>query len=324
MSGSEADVLNVARGYVTQNVHEDPPHSNMTIIGVKYGWNGVAWCAEFVTVCEHEGGNADFHGSASCAVLVAAYQNNTNGRWLGSTPLPGAEGFLGTRGQDHTILVESVEGDQVHSIEGNWGDKVCRVTRPVSAFYGFGMPLYDDVAAPGLPPASATGGRPVLRWGSTGEWVKQLQGIIGPISKLPCTVDGDFQDETQAALEEYQRLRGLTVDGVAGPEVWHDVDLVIAFLVGISQPQGPAVDSIPPFPGTIKKGSHGAIVRTWQNRLVERGWNIGAVDGIDGDKVTAAITQFETQAKAQGYYADEIDGIGGPHCWVALYTAPIT
>lgn len=329
---SRADVLNVARGYVSEGVREQPPGSNRTIIGERFGWNGVAWCAEFVTVCEHEGGNDSFQGSASCSVLVGRYQDGTNGTWLGGAPESGAEGFLGSRGQDHTILVELVEGSAVHSIEGNWGDRVCRVTRDASEFYGFGLPVYDDGPQPGvLPPPSATTGRPVLRNGSTGQWVSNLQTVLGPATNLPCTVDGGFGDETQAALEAYQTARGLTVDGICGPETWGDIDKVLAYVAAtqISAPAGtveavPAPHDIPEFPGSIQKGSHGDVVTTWQNRLVERGWNIGTLDGIDGDKTTAALTQFQEQAQGQGYYADTVDGIGGPNTWVALYSAPIT
>lgn len=137
-------VLDTIRSYL--GVAEDPPHSNQTIIGEKFGWNGVPWCAETVTVCQHEAGNTAFKGSASCSQLVAWYQDGTNGEWLGNPGAdglqPGDEFFLGSRGQDHTGLVESVNGNTVITVEGNWGDKVARVSRPVSAFYGFGRPNY--------------------------------------------------------------------------------------------------------------------------------------------------------------------------------------
>jgi hypothetical protein len=143
-------VLATIRGYL--GVSENPAHSNQTIIGEKFGWNGVPWCAETVTVCQHEAGNTTFNGSASCSVLVARYQDRTNGEWLGNPGtaglLPGDEFFLGSRGQDHTGLVESIDGDTVITVEGNWGDKVARVRRPVSAFFGFGRPTYTQPAPP--------------------------------------------------------------------------------------------------------------------------------------------------------------------------------
>lgn len=138
-----ADILNAIRGYL--GVSENPPHSNQTVIGEKFGWNGVPWCAETVSVCAQEAG-LPFNGSASCIVLVHRYQSGENGTWLGNPGAvgiaPGDEFFLGRGGGDHTGLVELVDGDTVHSIEGNWGDRVCRVSRPVSVFFGFGRPNY--------------------------------------------------------------------------------------------------------------------------------------------------------------------------------------
>lgn len=150
-------VLDVLRGYL--GVAENPAHSNRTIIGVKFSklpdadaGNGVAWCAETVTVAQHEAGNTAFQGSASCRTLVGRYQDGTNGTWLGNPGvdgiLPGDEGFLGAGGGDHTFTVEYVDGNQVVCIDGNWGDKVTRVTRPISNVFGFGRPNYEPEPQP--------------------------------------------------------------------------------------------------------------------------------------------------------------------------------
>lgn len=333
MTATAADVLNVERGYL--GVAEVPPGSNRTIIGVKYGWNGVAWCAEFVTVCQHEAGNTDFLGSASCYVLVQRYRDGDNGEWLGNPGAgglrPGDNGFLGSYGQDHTVTVEYVDGDTVHTIEGNWGNKVARVQRPSGAFYGFGRPKYTDAAAPGLPPSSATGGRPVLRLGSTGHWVNILQTYLAGATGWPLAVDGDFGTQTEAVLKAYQTKRGLEVDGICGPATWADIDKVLAYVIATQTqaPPGtvtavPGPHDIPAFPGTIQLGSQGDAVKHWQYKLIQRGWNIGAADGVAGQKTIQALRSFQSQAKAQGYYRGEVDGIGGPGTWVALFTAPIT
>lgn len=154
------DVLNTIRYYL--GVAESPPHSNLTIIGEKFArldgadaGNGVPWCAETVSVCQREAGNAAFQVSASCSTLVARYQDGTNGTWLGNPGLagllPGDEFFLGSRGQDHTGLVESVDATAVITVEGNWGDRVARVTRPIGSFYGFGRPRYTATPSQGDP-----------------------------------------------------------------------------------------------------------------------------------------------------------------------------
>lgn len=165
-----AAVLDAIRGYL--GVAENPAHSNQTVIGEKFGWNGVPWCAETVTVCQHEAGNTAFQGSASCSQLVERYQDGTNGAWLGNPGAgglePGDEFFMGSRGQDHTGLVESVDGDTVHSVEGNYADKVARVSRPATAFFGFGRPHYDD-------PAPAQGDDEVIPQDQLDQIIKEIR-----------------------------------------------------------------------------------------------------------------------------------------------------
>jgi hypothetical protein len=60
-------------------------------------------------------------------------------------------------------------------------------------------------------------GRPgarTVRLFSAGADVKVLQAFIGTAS------DGYFGAKTQAAVKNYQRMRGLQVDGVVGPRTW--------------------------------------------------------------------------------------------------------
>jgi peptidoglycan hydrolase-like protein with peptidoglycan-binding domain len=315
---SAADALNVYRSYL--GIREDPPHSNRTPIGERFGWNGVAWCAEDFSLGQHEAGNTSFQGSASCSVLVGRYEDGTNGEWLGNPGadgiLPGDEFFLGAGGGDHTGCVEYVEGTIVHSLEGNWGDADVRVSRDVSHFYGFGRPRYDDQpAAPDLPPPSQTAGRPVLRQGNTGQWVSTLQTVLSGAG-FATAVDGDFGPATAAALVSAQSAWGLSADGVCGPQTWAKIDAIIAYVSATQQTATP-VDSIPEFPGTIRLGSHGAAVQAFQQRLADRRWAV-TVDGIDGAGTTAILKQYQQEKGLT------VDGIGGPQTWVSLWTEPIT
>lgn len=151
MTATAEAALAVAQSYL--GVAESPPRSNRTIIGEKFSHldgadagNGVAWCAEFFSVCQIEAGNTEFKVSASCLTLVARYKDGTNGEWLGNPGTqglqPGDEGFLGSNGGEHTFRVEYTEGDSVICIDGNWGDRVIRVVRPVASIHGFGRPNY--------------------------------------------------------------------------------------------------------------------------------------------------------------------------------------
>lgn len=64
--------------------------------------------------------------------------------------------------------------------------------------------------------------RPVLRRGSTGEFVREVQTI------LEIRVDGQFGPITEAAVKGFQREADadLTVDGIVGPLTWRELDLI--------------------------------------------------------------------------------------------------
>lgn len=61
-----------------------------------------------------------------------------------------------------------------------------------------------------VPPAM-----PILRNGSRGDPVRELQNLLGGL-----TVDGIFGPRTEAAVREFQRLAGLVADGIVGPITW--------------------------------------------------------------------------------------------------------
>ena len=56
-----------------------------------------------------------------------------------------------------------------------------------------------------------------LKKGSTGEYVEQLQAILG------ITVDGDFGPKTETAVKDYQTQNGLKPDGIVGSKTWAEM-----------------------------------------------------------------------------------------------------
>lgn len=69
---------------------------------------------------------------------------------------------------------------------------------------------------------SSTNDLPTLRKGSKGEPVRALQALLILRGQKLATygADGDFGSETEIALRAYQKLKGLTVDGICGSDVW--------------------------------------------------------------------------------------------------------
>lgn len=74
---------------------------------------------------------------------------------------------------------------------------------------------------PAVEPGAASSGaigRPTLRRGARGAWVKVLQARIG------AEADGTFGPQTEAALRAFQREHHLVPDGIAGPKTWRLTD----------------------------------------------------------------------------------------------------
>lgn len=69
---------------------------------------------------------------------------------------------------------------------------------------------------------SSTNDLPTLRKGSKGEPVRALQALLILRCQKLATygADGDFGSETEIALRAYQKLKGLTVDGICGSDDW--------------------------------------------------------------------------------------------------------
>ena len=71
-------------------------------------------------------------------------------------------------------------------------------------------------------PSGKIEGLPVVQSGSRGDAAKILQGAL--IAKgYPCGssgIDGVFGVNSVAALNHYQKAKGLTADGIAGPATW--------------------------------------------------------------------------------------------------------
>jgi hypothetical protein len=111
-----------------------------------------------------------------------------------------------------------------------------------------------------FPSRGNTAPLPTLRWGAKGEDVSRLQRLLNnrivPTPKL--RIDGKFGNKTYAAVRVFQRLRGITVDGIVGPgETWPHlfggkrVDRGHGLRKGL--PDLSAVALVPAAPGAIQR-----------------------------------------------------------------------
>lgn len=72
-------------------------------------------------------------------------------------------------------------------------------------------------------PACATGGYPLLRRGSLSNYVLIAQDDLNTLGYRTNGLDGIFGAATQNAVREYQRTRGLAVDGIVGCNTWRSL-----------------------------------------------------------------------------------------------------
>ena len=62
--------------------------------------------------------------------------------------------------------------------------------------------------------------RPTLRLESQGDAVLELQAMLTLLGYYTDSVDGVYQESTQAAVAQFQQAAGLVADGVVGPATW--------------------------------------------------------------------------------------------------------
>ncbi len=148
----------------------------------------------------------------------------------------------------------------------------------------------------------------LLRTGSRGETVRQLQAFLAGAGYETGPADGVFGPLTASAVEAFQRSRGLTPDGVVGSLTRAAIRSVAAAL-----PASPALDT-----GNriIRPGYTGSDVRSVQELLALAGHDPGPIDGVYGPKTQAAVAEFQRQ-----YGGLTVDGKVGPNTRTALADA---
>jgi len=161
-------------------------------------------------------------------------------------------------------------------------------------------------SAPGAPMADG-----VLREGERGADVRQLQERLNAVGARDAAgrvlgTDGQFDQRTEDAVRNFQRARGLEVDGLAGPETLRALDAAVR-----ARATSPMAD------GVLREGERGAEVRQLQERLNAAGARDAAgrvlgTDGQFGQRTEDAVRNFQ---RARGL---EVDGVAGPETLRAL------
>lgn len=147
----------------------------------------------------------------------------------------------------------------------------------------------------------------VLRPGSRGTAVREVQLALNAQGYANLVVDGIYGKQTTEAVTLYQRNNGLKADGKAGPRT-------LKKLLGRTDLDNDPEKESPSDGVTLRKGATGPAVRTLQARLRALGYLKQPVDGTYGDTTVAAVRSFQ---KLNGL---GVDGKAGPNTQDVLYS----
>jgi peptidoglycan hydrolase-like protein with peptidoglycan-binding domain len=135
---------------------------------------------------------------------------------------------------------------------------------------------------------------PMLKRGSEGPDVKDLQEALIALDFKPGEADGVFGVFTESAVKAFQKWAGAMADGIVGPDTWAKLD---------------DADRSDP---TLRNGDEGVAVRGLQRRLISAGLDLDEIDGRFGSQTEVAVRAFQERSEL------EVDGIVGPQTWKRL------
>lgn len=153
-----------------------------------------------------------------------------------------------------------------------------------------------------------------LRYGSSGEDVKELQTELTELGYYKGKISGNYLEATKKAVEDLQKKNGLAVTGIADSEL---MDMIMegrvisrsdkpddtntpapalsGFLVDDNEDGVPVSDEPVPFTKKLKSGSSGKLVKQMQERLAELGYYEGPISGNFQKYTTRAVMNLQKQ-----------------------------
>lgn len=137
-----------------------------------------------------------------------------------------------------------------------------------------------------------------LKKGAKGSEVSELQEVLIKLQFNPGRVDGDFGDQTEVAVKQFQQKQGLTADGVVGIETRTALNKLITQLMELAKLYGGTSGKLP-LPGvTLIKEFEGCKLTAYPDPLSKGkpytiGW--GSTRKKDGSEwsLGETITQAE-------------------------------
>lgn len=183
--------------------------------------------------------------------------------------------------------------------------------------------------------------RPTLQPGSEGNAVIEVQALLTLLGFYQGTVDGQYSDDTAAAVAQFQQSAGLTADGVVGPDTW-------ALLLPVAEATAaePAPSAVDPADDDLSDGSEAGPSAGGDASAEDDSSNLGAESASDESPADAeapaptaapedeespaaetvpvelpilrvgmegpAVVRLQQRLRTLGTYSGSLDGVFGP------------
>ena len=175
-----------------------------------------------------------------------------------------------------------------------------------------------------------------IEQGATGSQVTVIQERLQQLGYFNQAPTGTFGSVTKDAVIQFQQANGLNPDGVVGSRTLDTLFSTSARSAQSYSTPYPAQSYNAPYTGTdagtpnfdtdlgsetfrtsrardqLRRGDRGPAVRLLQERLSDRGFYLGLIDGIYGSGTESAVTQFQYRNKLYP------DGVAGSATLAAL------
>lgn len=157
----------------------------------------------------------------------------------------------------------------------------------------------------------------VYKNGASGDAVRTIQRALKNLGYLTGSVDGDFGDNTEAAVRAFQTQSGLKADGVVGNAT---MSKLLSASAPTARPNATDVPKATNAPAVsdntfLSNGNSGQKVTQMQTRLIDLGYINGSASGKFCDITEQAVIAFQ---KRNGV---DDDGVAGPNTLNKLYAS---
>ena len=197
------------------------------------------------------------------------------------------------------------------TLSGKYGEKTEKAVKEFQSDFGLIQTGEADLTTLSL--IFSLSQRP-MRFGSTGDDVKELQAELSDLGYYKGQISGNYLEGTRKAVEDLQKKNGLAVNGIVDTELLHMIQEgrvlgksekeddtatpapnLSNFLVDENEDGVRVPDEPVAFTKKLKSGSSGKLVKQMQERLAELGYYEGPISGNFQKYTTRAIKSLQTQ-----------------------------